>query len=76
MLSATCTGGIPHYPVAHAHSCYPNCPGGKDIFFIPGHLTFFFVTVMSKEYDPRRARDLAESWNGEYFCVIRRNRTF
>ena len=27
---------------------------------------------MSKEYDPKRVRDLAESWNGEYFCVIRK----
>ena len=47
MLSAKHAGGIPCYLVAHAHSRYPNCPGGKDIFFIPGHLTFFFVTSPS-----------------------------
>ena len=31
---------------------------------------------MSKEYDPKRARDLAVSWNGEYFCAIRNNWNF
>ena len=45
MLSATHAGDIPCYPVMHVHSCYPNCPGGKEIFFIPGHFTFFFCNT-------------------------------
>ena len=47
VLSAMRAGVIPCYPVAHAHSRYPNCPGGKDIIFIPGHSSFFFVTSLS-----------------------------
>ena len=45
MLSATRAGDILRYPVTHAHSRYPNCLGGKDIFFIPGHFTFFFCNT-------------------------------
>ena len=47
VLSAMHAGVIPCYPVAHAHSRYPNCPGGKDIIFIPGHFSFFLVTSSS-----------------------------
>ena len=47
VLSAMRAGVIPRYPVAHAHSRYPNCPGGKDIIFIPGHFSFFLVTSSS-----------------------------
>ena len=47
VLSAMRAGVILHYPVAHVHSRYPNCPGGKDIIFIPGHFSFFFVTSSS-----------------------------
>ena len=41
VLSAMRAGVIPRYPVTHAHSRYPNCPGGKDIIFIPGHCSLF-----------------------------------
>ena len=44
VLSAMHAGVIPRYLVVHAHSGYPNCPGGKDIIFIPGHFSLFFVT--------------------------------
>ena len=47
VLSAVCAGVIPWYAVTHAHSRYPNCPGGKDIIFIPGHFSLFFVTSSS-----------------------------
>ena len=47
VLSAMRAGVIPRYQVTHAHSPYPNCPGGKDIIFIPGHFSFFLVTSSS-----------------------------
>ena len=51
MLSATRARGIPCYPVVHAHSCYLNCPGGKDIFFIPG--TFYLLFCNTTKLCPR-----------------------
>ena len=46
VLSAMRAGVIPRYPVTHVHSCYPNCPGGKDIIFIPGHFKPFFCNII------------------------------
>ena len=46
VLSAMHAGVIPHYLVMHAHSHYPNCPGGKDIIFIPGHFSLFFGNII------------------------------